>query len=279
MLEKCKISGFADEIDRDLEKQISLLLQLKQFYIEFRSANGKGVADYTIDEAMKVKKRLDQEEIKVSAIGSPIGKILITDDFEPHFAKFQHVVKLAKVFDTPYIRMFSFFIPEGKDPNHYRDEVFHRIERFVAYAKEQNVILLHENEKEIYGDTDERCLELMKNFYGPHFKVTFDFANFIQCNVDTMKAYQRLKPYIAYVHIKDALYTTGEVVPPGKGDGHLADILTALSETGYEGYLSLEPHLANFSGLKDLEHNVTERKMTDGEAAYLLAFQGLQNLL
>lgn len=279
MLEKCILTGFADEIDTNMDKQISLLLKLKQSHIEFRSGNHIGVADYTLEEAMEIKKRLDRDSIKVSAIGSPIGKILITEDFEAHFLLFQHVVALAKVLDTPYIRMFSFFIPEGDNPDIYKKEVFDRIQRFVQYAKEQKVILLHENEKDIYGDTDDRCYELMKNFYGDHFKLTFDFANFVQCGVNTLKAYELLKPFIEYIHIKDAIMDTGEVVPPGKGDGHLSEILWDLNNNGYEGYLSLEPHLSNFSGLKDLENNGMVHKMTDGEAAYLLAYHGLQEIL
>lgn len=72
--------------------------------------------------------------------------------------------------ETPYIRMFSFFIPAGETPETYRDEVFERLQKFVDYAKQENVILLHENEKEIYGDNAKRCLEIMKEFYGEHFK-------------------------------------------------------------------------------------------------------------
>jgi sugar phosphate isomerase/epimerase len=279
MLEKCKISGFADEIDADLEKQIKLLNHLNQSYIEFRSANKKGVADYSIEEAMEVKKLLDSYGIKVSAIGSPIGKISITDDFTAHFETYQHVVQIAKIFDTPYIRMFSFFIPQGENPLNYKDEVYNRIRQLIECAREQDIILLHENEKDIYGDNEIRCFELMSEFYGEHFKCTFDFANFVQCKVNTMQAYQLLKPYIHYVHVKDALFDTGEVVPPGQGDGQLEDILRDMELSGYQGFLSMEPHLADFTGLHNLERNVQERKMSDGEAAYLLAYQEFQKLL
>ena len=234
MLEKSHISGFADEIDPSMDVQLALLDKLGVKYIEFRSGDGTGVADYTNEQAVALKARLDAAGVKVSAIGSPIGKIGIEDDFAPHMEKFKHVVELAKIFDTPYIRMFSFFIPEGKNPDDYRDEVLARIAQFVEYAKEQNVILLHENEKGIYGDNAARCLDLMKNFYGDHFKCTFDFANFVQCKQDTLEAYKLLKDYITYVHIKDAQWDTGKVVPAGMGDGHVKEILTKLSESGYE---------------------------------------------
>lgn len=279
ILQNCTMSGFADEIDKDLEKQIQVLQKLGQKYIEFRSANGKGVADYSLEEMKKVKEALDAAGIKVSALGSPIGKIKITDDFAPHYETYKHVVELAKILDTKYIRMFSFFIPEGEDADAYEAEVFRRMKMMVDYAKEQNVVLLHENEKEIYGDIARRCKKLMEAFYGDNFKCTYDFANFIQCKQETMEAYEMLKPYITYIHVKDALWENGEVVLPGQGDGKLYDIFTKLDAAGFHGFLSMEPHLVNFAQLDQLESNAAKRKMTDGCTAYEMAYTELRNLL
>lgn len=279
MLEKCVISGFADEIDDALDKQIEVLNWLGQNYIEFRGANGKGVAAHTLEDIRKVKKALDEAGIRVSAVGSPVGKIGILDDFEPHFETFQHIVKIAKEMNTRYIRMFSFFIPKGHAPEEYEDEVMCRLEKMVDYAKEQDVVLLHENEKEIYGDNGERCLKLMKRFYGEHFKCIFDFANFVQCKQDTIEAFGMLKQYISYIHVKDAIWENGEVVLPGTGDGNLVQIFSALDAAGYEGFLSLEPHLVNFRALATLEHHAALRTMTDGAKAYGMAFKTLKKTL
>ncbi|WFR59516.1 sugar phosphate isomerase/epimerase [Anaerocolumna sp. AGMB13025] len=279
MLENTRITGFADEIHTDLMVQVRLLKELKLEYIEFRSGNGKNIADYTIEEAKAAMTYLKENGIKVSALGSPIGKIKITEDFEPHFETFKRVVELAKVFETPYIRMFSFYIPNGEEPSLYREEVFKRIRSFLNYAKEHKVVLLHENEKDIYGDNAVRCQELLREFYGDHFKCTFDFANFVQCRQDTLEAYNLLKPYVEYIHIKDALWDTGEVVPAGEGDGKVLEILRRLDSEGYQGYLSLEPHLAEFAGLKSLEQNVKKRELTDGEVSYTIAFHALEKLL
>jgi sugar phosphate isomerase/epimerase len=279
MLENTIITGFADEIHKDITIQVKLLKELGISYIELRSANGKNISDYTIEEAKELNKYLSDNQIKVSAIGSPIGKIQIADDFEAHFETYQKVVEIAKMMNTPYIRMFSFFIPEGENPENYKEEVFSRIKRMVDYAKEQNVVLLHENEKDIYGDIASRCLELFECFYGEHFKATFDFANFVQCKQDTLEAYEMLKPYIEYIHIKDALFADGKVTPAGEGDGNVKEILLKLEEEGYCGFLSLEPHLAEFDALKTLEKNVAKRTLTDGEAAYTIAYQALVKLL
>lgn len=156
---------------------------------------------------------------------------------------------MADIFETPYIRMFSFYIPENYAAADCRSEVLFRMEAMVAEAAHNNITLLHENEKGIYGDNASRCLDLMQQFAGKHFSCTFDFANFIQCGQDPSEAYEMLSPYISYVHVKDALFATGEVVPAGTGDGHLPKIFQKLDASGYHGFLSLEPHLANFSGL------------------------------
>ena len=262
-----------------VDKQIALLQELGIGWIEFRSGDGKGVADYTEKEAEMLMRRLSANGIRISAVGSPIGKIDITQDFEPHFETYRHIVELAGILDTSFIRMFSFFMPEGEEPAEFRDEVMRRTDRMVEYAAGRNVVLLHENEKGIYGDSAARCLDLMKLFYGDHFRCTFDFANFVQCGQDTMEAYEMLRPYISYIHVKDALRENGEVVPAGTGDGNVAEILNRLNEEGYAGFLSLEPHLADFAGLKSLEKEVKERGRTDGEEAFCTAYRALEKLL
>ena len=282
MLENCKISGFADEINEKLEIQLEVLAELGQKYIELRSADGINVADLTLDQAQEIKARMEAAGVRVSALGSPIGKIMITDEFEPHFEKFCHVVELAKLFETPYIRMFSFYMPEGEAPEQYREEVMRRMGRMVEYAGAQGVILLHENEKGIYGDNGARCRELMEVFYGDSFRCTFDFANFVQCKEDTMECYRMLKPYIAYVHVKDARMENGEVVPAGAGDGQVAEILRQLEAERYQGFLSLEPHLSDFVGFAALEQSegeAPEQKEPDGIKAYKLAHESLRKLL
>lgn len=279
MLNKCRISGFADEINEDFDVQLNVLNELGQEYIELRSADGTGVAELTCEMAKTLGEKMAAAGVRVSSVGSPIGKIKITDDFEPHFETFRHVVELAEIWSVPYIRMFSFYMPEGEEPEQYRDEVFSRIGRMVRYAEERDVILLHENEKEIYGDVGKRCLEIMEEFYGDHLKAVFDFANFIQCGQDTLEAYEMLKPYIAYVHIKDAEWGTGNVVLPGDGDGKVKEILANLDDEGYDGFLSLEPHLVSFSGLEKLEREGKKRLLQDGAEAYQRAHGRLLEIL
>lgn len=280
MENKIEISGFADEIAEDLKTQIEVIKKLGISHIEMRGVNGKPLVEHSLEEVKEVKRQLDENQIKLSSIGSPIGKILITEDFEEHFELYKKTVEIAKIMETPYIRMFSFFIPEGEETEKYKSQVFERLQKFADYARDHQVVLLHENEKEIYGDNAKRCLEIMQEFYGEHFKAVFDFANFVQCNQDTREAYQLLKPYISYIHIKDAKAESGIVVPAGYGDGNVEEILKSLLEEGYEGFLSLEPHLTDFTGFGTLEQNgeLEQRKMS-GEEAYTTAYRALKEIL
>lgn len=279
LLSSCPVSCFADEIAESLDRQIEVLSRLGISYVELRSADGINVSDFTMNFAKEVKKKLDQANIRISAIGSPIGKIGIDDDFDAHLQKLSHTEQMADIFETPYIRMFSFYIPENYAAADCRSEVLFRTEAMVAEAAHNNITLLHENEKGIYGDNASRCLDLMQQFAGKHFSCTFDFANFIQCGQYPSEAYEMLSPYISYVHVKDALFATGEVVPAGTGDGHLPEIFQKLDASGYHGFLSLEPHLANFSGLAALEHNAAIRTENNTEKAFCVAWEAFQKVL
>lgn len=279
MLEHAKISCFADEIDTHLDKQLSLLHELDIHYLELRSAEHKGIADYSLTEAEALINRLKQHGVSVSALGSPIGKIMITDAFEPHFEKFQHICRLAEIADTPYIRMFSFYLPEDRSFELYRDEVFRRLEQMITYASKKNLTLLHENEKGIYGSTISNCVDLMEHFYGKNFQATFDFANFVECGQNTLEAYSQLKPYISYVHIKDAVHSTGTIVTAGNGEGEIPSILAKLDKQGYHGFLSLEPHLVDFEALNSLEQHVQKKGRTDGAEAFKSAYYALKQIL
>lgn len=279
MLSQCNITGFADEIDAQFDIQLQVLESLGQKYLELRAADGIGVADISMEKAGQLRKKMEEKGIRVSAIGSPIGKIGIGDDFEPHFERYKHIVELAHCFGTSYIRMFSFYLPEEGEYRRYQEQVLDRIGRMVDYAEKERVTLLHENEKGIYGATAEPCRILFEMFYGEHFQGIFDFANFVQCRQDTKAAYEMLQPFIAYIHVKDAVWESGEVVLPGHGDGNLAYIFSQLDQRGYAGFLSLEPHLFHFAGYDKLQKTPDEKKETDGIAAYRAAHDSLKKIL
>jgi len=251
------LSGFADEISPDLDVQLATLAAEKIGHIEFRGVWNRNVLDLNDAEIAQVKAALAERGVRVSSIGSPIGKIKITDDFAAHPERFRRALQVAAMLDAPFVRIFSFFIPAGDDPARHRDEVLARMSRLAQEAKGTGVTLLHENEKEIYGDTPERCLDILTQVDSPILRAAWDPANFVQCGVRPhSQGYGLLRPWIAYVHIKDALLESGRVVPAGQGDGQLRETLAALRESAFDGFFSLEPHLASagtFSGFSGPE--------------------------
>lgn len=277
------LTGFADEIDQDLKTQIENLQKLNMHYVEMRGVDGNNLIFHSDDKVKEIKARLDATGIALSALGSPLGKIGIEDPFEKHFEEFKRAVEIAHMMETKNIRMFSFYVPEGQGKK-YKEQVFDRLGQFVDYAAANEAVLLHENEKGIYGEMAAECRELMDAFYGDHFKAIFDFANFVQAKQDTLEAYELLKDYIAYIHVKDALWENGSVVPAGMGDGNVATILKNLYANGFSGFLSLEPHLFNFSGFAGLERDKDaivggETKVLSGAEAFALAHESLVKIL
>lgn len=276
-----KISGFSDEISAEVDMQFQVFNRLGISYFEARGIDGKNISLLSDGEVQGLKSKMDRYGIKASSIGSPIGKAMLEDTFEEHFELFKRVVKIAKDLETKYIRIFSFFHNGGSEwTAEEREEVLARLRKMIAYARVNNVVLLHENEKDVYGDTADRCADLMKELHCENFKAVFDPANFVQCGQDTKYSYELLKDYIAYMHIKDACFVDGKVVPAGNGDGNIEYVLKQLFDNGYDGFLSLEPHLGSFEGLADLE---LDDKMLElpkgGEGTFTLAYRSFSEIL
>ena len=244
-----RLSAFADEISPDLDEQIAALSSEKVHFLDLRGVWNTNVLDLTDQQVARIKETLDAHGIGVAAIGSPIGKVPIDSSFNEHLHLFERAITVAQALQTPYIRIFSFYPPAASDrgainPAEYRDEVLRRLREMTARARAAAVILLHENEKDIYGDTIARCVDLLQGINDAHFQAVFDPANFIQCGQTPYPdAYEAIRPWLRYVHVKDAR-SDGSVVPAGEGVSHWPELLQRLRANGYDGFLSLEPHLA-----------------------------------
>ena len=264
-----KISAFADEYADSFEEQLTALNEFEIEKIEIRFLNGKNISVLKRNEATEAKKKLDAFGISVSAIGSPIGKIQLDGDINDHLETAKRIFELANIFDTRYIRVFSFYAPNGKDIADMKSEVLYYLEKFVVLAREYGITLCHENEAKIYGDTPNRCKELLDHFSG-ELKCMFDMGNFVLEGVEPYTAYELLKEDIAYFHIKDAL-SQGAIVPAGKGEAKIKEILSAHREYAKEDFfVSLEPHLQTFSGRNALVGRTFDNpyKYTDQKAAF-----------
>lgn len=249
------ISGFGDEIAADLDEQLDSLQALGIDHLELRGVWGKSVLDLTDAELRQVKSALAQRGMAVSAIGSPIGKISLDVPFAPHLDDLKRVIEMAADLGTRYVRLFSFWVAQGEHESK-RAEVLRRMEAFARAAEGSPVMLVHENEKEIYGDTPERCADILDTVAAPNLNAVWDAANYVQVGIDRPfdRGWPLVGRYVVYAHIKDALAATGEVVPAGEGDGQVLELLRAMRQRAGDTFLSLEPHLvfegryAGFSG-------------------------------
>ncbi len=276
-----KIYAFADEASANIDKQIKVMKENKLDGLEIRNVDGVNIAEISDSKAKEVRKKLDGASLRVWTIGSPIGKIDIEkDDFALHTEKFKRTLELADILGAENIRLFSFFTPAENREN-YKDKVIERLGTFGEIAKGSGITLCHENEKGIYGDIPERCLEIHKAL--PEIKAIFDPANYIQCEVDTLKAWEMIKPYVKYLHIKDAL-ADGNVVPAGKGIGNVKYILDDFRKLGGDS-VTVEPHLKVFDGLKALEKEGDKSvigdayKYASAEDAFSAAVDALHKLI
>ena len=274
------LSAFSDEYADGLVEQCKALNSFGISYMEMRGVNGKNVSTLTKAEVLEAKRTLLDYGIKISSIGSPLGKIKLDGDVAAHLEMAKRIFEMANELDTKYIRMFSFYLPEGKEREECKGQVCDELENLLLLADSCGVTLCHENEALIYGESPEKCLELVEYFEGK-LKCVFDMGNFVLDGYNPMDAYQLLKEYVEYFHIKDALYA-GAIVPAGKGEAQIKEILDAYKASGKKDtFITLEPHLQTFSGLNVLVGKTFENpyKYENQQVAFTDAVEKLKELL
>lgn len=275
-----RLCAFADESSSAVDGQINALLRNRIGLLEARDVDGVNISKITPDAAKGLKAGLEKNGLAVWSLGSPFGKINLTDDFAPHLELFKKGIETARLLNAKCIRLFSFFTKDYSRAA--QDEVCRRLSLFLEAAKGSGLTLCHENEKGIYGDTAARCLQLHEAL--PDLKCVFDPANFVQCGQETKSAWQLLQPYVYYLHIKDSL-PDGQVVPAGNGAGNLPWLILQYAGcTAASGVMTLEPHLKIFGGLAQLEQKGEESKIDNfaypsNEAAFDAAANALKGIL
>ena len=267
-----KLSAFADESANSLEGQISALQRNGIAYLEIRNVNGKNVGDLTDEEAKSIEEKLRENGIRVWSIGSAVGKTNIHCDFEKYKLYVRRVCEIAKLLNCKRVRMFSFF-------NAYEESerVHCYLEEMLKIAKEENIELCHENEKDIYGDKLCRVEEILNAH--PDLKSVYDPANFLQVGERAEDTLSALISRTEYFHIKDVISATGELVPAGYGDGRIKELVEKLATR--DVVLSVEPHLAVFKGYSDIDGTEMKNKFhfSSNEEAFDAAVNGIKSIL
>lgn len=280
-MKNINIYAFADETSPNIDHQIIAMKRNNLQGLEVRTVDGQSVADISLEKAREVREKMDAAGLKVWSIGSPIGKIDIeSGDIEAHFRLLEHTLEVGKALGADNIRLFSFYIPQGKNPDDYTGKVVDLVKRMVEICKAYGFNACHENEKGIFGDTPERCLKLFKEI--PDLKGIFDFANYVQCGVDTLKAWELLRKNTYYIHVKDCL-NNGTVVTAGNGAGNIFPIVKDYMKLG-GSHFTMEPHLTIFEGLAKLERAgevsvVPNNTFPDADTAFDAACKAFKGVL
>jgi sugar phosphate isomerase/epimerase len=241
------LSAFADEIDPDPQKQIDVLQQCGIHHLELRSILKINVLDLTDLQVSELKSLLDKHGFRLSAIGSPIGKVRIDEPFGPHLKRFERSVELCNRFNTRNIRLFSYYLPEDDVWDNWRREVLDRMWQKLKLAEKAGLRLLHENEHRIYGDSPERVKDLMETVLeqvdGRFFAAIYDPANYVFCGYDPWQGWQQTKQWTAHFHIKDWVHGEKHGRVAGAGNGRIPEVMADAVAMKYDGFATLEPHL------------------------------------
>ena len=239
-----RLCAFADEADSKFIGQMEAMKRNGVSLLEIRGVDGENISVVSPAKVKEVARLLKENGLGVWSIGSPIGKIKLSDDWNAQVDSFKGLLDSAEVLGAEAFRLFSFY-----EAHNEKNEVIDRLGTLCDLAKGYKVKLCLENDKGLYGETPERAREVLDAL--PQLGSIFDPANYIQCGAEILPAWELLKDRTNYLHVKDAT-KDGTVVPAGYGAGNLETVITDLLRRGGQ-VLSVEPHLSAFVGLQDLE--------------------------
>ncbi len=247
-----QFTGFADEAEKSLAGQIATLEEAGWNAIELRLIGGKNICDHTDEEWAAVKEALGARGITIVGFGGQIGNWArpVTSDFSRDLDELRRVAPRMREVGAKFLRIMSW--PNDKETplsrEDWKAEVVRRLRELAPIAESEGMILAHENCSG-YGESPEGYLELAAAVNSPAFKLIIDTGNnslHHNSNEATWDYYQKCRDEIVHVHIKSAKPN------PEGGDWitcHVDEdpvqrrILEDLHRSGYDGWLSIEPHL------------------------------------
>jgi len=246
------LSAFADEAGPEIDTQITALKRAGLKHIDPRNVDGVTITDLPLDHARQAREKLDAAGIAVSMFGSPIGKTDIADDLSIELKRLEHLAELKSIFETDRVRIFSFYNrKEEREKSAWRDEALGRLEQLAETAAQLGLVLYHENEKHIFGESvaDNGVIrDEVHRKHPDHLKMIFDFANYQHAGDDCWAGWMELREHTEAIHLKEVKFLNADRtetmhVPVGTGDGDVPRVLADAAARGWDGPLTLEPHL------------------------------------
>ena len=251
------LTGFADEASGDINGQILATKTLLWKNIEARNVNGKNIHDISEEEFENVYKAISESEVNINCFGSAIanwGKD-IREPFQISVDEAKRAIVRMKKLGTKLIRVMSYaVIKENSPENQMKEERFKRLMELKCMFDDNGITMVHENCMNYGGMGYTYTLELIENV--PGLRLVFDTGNPVQ-SVDysacgeqmqsSIDFYSHVKEHIEYIHIKDGIYNPAvqnvDWCFPGEGQGFVREILTDLIQNGFNGGISIEPHI------------------------------------
>ena len=163
-----KLAVVADEIGTTLEEQIKSMKLANIKYIEMRKVNDKYLWEYSKEELKKLKKMLDENDIEVITLDSPVGKKPFP--YERKMELFDIYLDISKIFNNKYIRIFSNIGRELEET-----EIKENLKKLCEKAKKENIELLMENERATLAESPVDCARLMENI--DNINIIYDLSN------------------------------------------------------------------------------------------------------
>lgn len=245
------LTGISDEAGQPIEVQIKAHKELGWDYLEIREVDKENLTMMSNEKFEEVYGKVAASGLKVSCFAGAVGNwaTKISGDFKKDVDEVKRAIPRMKRFNTKYLRVMSW--PNDKD-NPWPDEDWGkeaviRMKELSKIAEDAGIVLVHENCSGWAAKT-EKMERIYKEVGSPAFKLMFDTGNVVSYDDgDAFENYKKLKPYTEYIHIKDYKDNGGDKVAsyPGEGKGRVKEVVADLKESGYEGFISIEPHIAS----------------------------------
>lgn len=238
-----RLGVITDEVSADIKEACEFAAFHNLDCIEIRSVNNRGPFEYTDDDITEIKAAAGKHNLAISCISSPLFKCKF-DDIEArkkHVASFEKLAENASRLGVHLIRGFDFF--EAGISLAKRAAAFLPI---IDICEKYDITLVIENDPSVHSDTPDKVAELVKEINNPRVLLLYDPGNvlFVSESIKPYPdCYEKSLPYVAHIHIKDAIFTNPvTAVCIGEGEMDYKGLFTRLVKDGYKGDVILETH-------------------------------------